>query len=158
MKRVLSFGMILVIVFLLIVSLVVSAILSAASARVASFLPMGIGDAALWAIDAALSLGIITLLFMAIFKVLPDADVSWRDVWRGSLVTAVLFVVGKFLLGFYIGRSNPGSAFGAAGSLAVILVWIYYSAIIFFLGAEFTQVYAERRGSGLRISDASQAR
>lgn len=158
MKRVISFGMILVIVFLLIVSLVVSAILSAASTRVASMLPMGIGDAALWAIDAALSLGIITLLFMAIFKVLPDADVSWSDVWRGSLVTAVLFVLGKFLLGFYIGRSDPGSAFGAAGSLAVILVWIYYSAIIFFLGAEFTQVYAERRGSGLRISDASEAR
>jgi membrane protein len=93
---------------------------------------------------------VITVLFMAMYKVLPDARVAWSDVWRGALVTAVLFVVGKFLLGLYIARADPGSAFGAAGSLAVILVWIYYSAMIFLLGAEFTQVYADRHGSGIR--------
>ncbi|MFP4622587.1 MAG: YihY/virulence factor BrkB family protein, partial [Gemmatimonadota bacterium] len=149
-KRVLSFGMILVIAFLLLVSMVLSALLSAAGGEVAGALPGGLGQAALWVIDLGVSLVVITGLFMAIYKVLPDAVVAWSDVWRGALVTAVLFVLGKFLLGFYIGRSDPGSAFGAAGSLAVILVWIYYSAMILFIGAEFTQVYAQRRGRRIR--------
>jgi membrane protein len=149
-KRVLSFGMILIIVFLLIVSLVVSAALSAAGSSIAGFLPAGIGSATLALVDIVLSLGVITILFMTIYKVLPDAEIAWRDVSVGAFATAVLFVIGKFLLGFYIGHSNPGSAFGAAGSLAVILVWIYYSAMVFFLGAEFTQSWADRRGQGIR--------
>ena len=152
-KRLLSFGMILVIVFLLLVSLVLSAILSAAGSQVAGALPGGIGAGALWFINLALSLLVITLLFMAMYKILPDAVVAWSDVWKGALATAALFVLGKFLLGFYIARSDPGSAFGAAGSLAIILVWIYYSAMIFFLGAEFTQVYAQRKGSGIVPDD-----
>ena len=81
---------------------------------------------------------------------LPDAEIAWKDVALGALFTAALFVLGKFLLGLYIARSEPGSAYGAAGSLAIILVWVYYSAMIFFLGAEFTQVWARRRGEGIR--------
>jgi membrane protein len=152
-KRLLSFGMILVIAFLLLVSLVLSTLLGAAGGTLASFLPTGLGEAALWAINLTLSLLVITLLFMAMYKWLPDAEIAWSDVWRGALATAALFVLGKFLLGFYISRSDPGSAYGAAGSLAVLLVWVYYSAMIFFLGAEFTQVYADRRGSGIQPDD-----
>jgi membrane protein len=150
---VLSFGMILVIAFLLLVSLVLSALLGAAGGAVASVLPGGIGSAALWAVDLGLSLLVTTVLFMAMYRLLPDAEIAWGDVWRGALATAVLFVLGKFLLGFYISHSDPGSAYGAAGSLAVILVWVYYSAMIFFFGAEFTQAYAERRGAGIRPDD-----
>ena len=150
LKRVLSFGMILVIAFLLLVSLVLSALLSQAGGVIADLLPAGLGEATLWAINLALSLAVISALFATMFRVLPDAEIAWSDVWRGALATGVLFVLGKFLLGLYISRSDPGSAYGAAGSLAIILVWVYYSAMIFFLGAEFTQVYASERGKGIR--------
>ena len=146
MKRVLSFGMILVIGFLLLVSLVLSALLTRAGGALAGALPGPLSGAVLQTMELGLSLAVITLLFAAMFRVLPDADVAWRDVWAGALTTAVLFVLGKFLLGLYIAGSDPGSAFGAAGSLAVVLVWIYYSAMIFFFGAEFTQVWARSRG------------
>lgn len=155
MKRVLSFGMILVIMFLLLVSLVLSVVLSAAGSAIAGALPSGFGEPLLRVFDIGLSLLVITLLVMAMYRVLPDARVAWKDVWFGSLVTAALFVVGKFLLALYISNTDPGSAFGAAGSLAIILVWIYYSAMILFLGAEFTQVYAKRRGR--RIEPAAGA-
>jgi membrane protein len=92
---------------------------------------------------------VITALFAAIFKVLPDATVAWRDVWVGAGATALLFVIGKFLIGFYLGRSNPGEAFGAAGSLAVLFVWVYYSSMILLFGAEFTQAWAVHRGGGI---------
>lgn len=154
-KRLLSFGMILGVAFLLLVSLVVSAAISVISAQAAHILPAGISSALLYAIQLALSLGIITLLFAAIFKVLPDAEIAWRDVWVGAAVTALLFVVGKFLLSFYFGRSDPGSTFGAAGSLVLILVWIYYSSMILLLGAEFTQVWARRHGSGIQPSEGA---
>jgi membrane protein len=85
-----------------------------------------------------------------LFKVLPDAKIAWRDVWIGAAITALLFVLGKFLLGLYIGRSSVGSAYGAAGSLIVILIWVYYSAQIVFFGAEFTQVYANQYGSHIK--------
>lgn len=146
LKRALSLGMILVIAFLLLVSLVISALLSRAGGWLAGLLPGAVGQVTLRAIDLGLSLVVITALFAAMFKVLPDARIAWRDVWGGALVTAALFVIGKFLLGFYIGTTDPGSAFGAAGSLALILVWIYYSAMIFFFGAELTQVWARRKG------------
>lgn len=152
-KRVLSFGMILVVAFLLLVSMALSTVLSAAGAEIARVLPGGLGSGALWVFDLLLSVLVITGLFMVMYRVLPDAEIAWGDVWHGALVTAVLFVVGKFLLGFYISQTDPGSAYGAAGSLAVILVWIYYSSMIFFIGAEFTQVYALRRGSGIRPAD-----
>ncbi|HEX6106585.1 MAG TPA: YihY/virulence factor BrkB family protein [Gemmatimonadales bacterium] len=150
MKRVFSLGMVLALAFVLLVSLVLSATLSAFGDSLVQFLPEGLSQPLLQAINFAISFGVITVLFAAIFKVLPDATMAWRDVWVGAAVTALLFVVGKFLLGLYLGRSNPGEAFGAAGALAVMLVWIYYSSMIVFLGAEFTQAWANRRGQGIR--------
>lgn len=148
-KRILSLGMVLMIALLLLVSLVLSAALAALSGWLAQFMPWGLSSVTLYVLDTLVSMAVITLLFAAIFKVLPDAKVAWRDVWLGGFVTALLFVAGKFAIGFYLGKSNPGEAFGAAGSLALILVWIYYSAMIVFLGAEFTQSWAQNKGKGL---------
>jgi len=97
--------------------------------------------------DFVVSLGVITFLFAMIYKFLPDVKIAWRDVWVGALVTGVLFTLGKFLIGLYLGSSAVGSAYGAAGSFAVFLIWVYYSAQVLFVGAEFTQVYAEHCGS-----------
>jgi membrane protein len=152
LKRALSAGMILAVAFILLVSLVVSAVIAGFGDVIADLLPDAIGQAVLWAVQIGLSLAIFTLLFAAIYKVLPDADVPWRVVWFGAFVTAVLFEAGKFGLGFWLGRSDPGEAYGAAGSLALILVWVYYSAMIVLLGAEFTQVWARRRGAAIRPS------
>jgi membrane protein len=149
LKRVFSFGMILSVAFLLLVSLVLSAALSAFGGALSGMLPEGLSATLLQVVNQVVSFAVIGALFAAIFKVLPDATAAWRDVWVGAAVTAFLFVVGKFLIGFYLGRSNPGEAFGAAGSLAVMLVWIYYSSMILLFGAEFTQAWAEARGSGI---------
>jgi membrane protein len=149
LKRVFSFGMILSVAFLLLVSLVLSAALSAFGGALSGMLPEGLSATLLQVVNQVVSFAVIGALFAAIFKVLPDATAAWRDVWVGAAVTAFLFVVGKFLIGFYLGRSNPGQAFGAAGSLAVMLVWIYYSSMIVLFGAEFTQAWAEARGSGI---------
>lgn len=149
-KRLLSFGMILGIAFLLLVSLIVSATISIVVNHASGLLPEGLSAPILWLINVGVTLTIITLLFAAIFKILPDAEVSWHDVLPGAVFTAVLFTAGKFLLSFYLGRSDPGSAFGAAGSLAIILVWIYYSSIILFIGAEFTQVWVRKKGGEIR--------
>jgi membrane protein len=149
LKRVFSFGMILSVAFLLLVSLVLSAALTAFGGALGAMLPDGISATLLQVLNQVLSVVVIAVLFAALFKVLPDARIAWRDVWVGGAVTAVLFVVGKFLLGLYLGQSNPGQAFGAAGSLAVLLVWIYYSSMILLFGAEFTQLWAERRGQGI---------
>jgi membrane protein len=149
LKRVFSFGMILSMAFLLLVSLVVSAVLTAFGDALGAWLPSGISVTLLQVLNQVISLAVVTLLFGVIFKVLPDARVAWRDVWVGAGFTAVLFVVGKFLIGLYLGRSNPGEAFGAAGSLAVLFIWIYYSSLILLFGAEFTQTWAEHRGSGI---------
>ena len=149
LKRVFGIGMVVGLAFILLVSLVVSAVLSAFGDQLSQFLPSGLSAPLLEAINFAGSLAVIALLFGAIFKVLPDAQIAWRDVAVGALVTALLFVAGKFALGLYLGRSNPGEAFGAAGALALMLVWIYYSSMIVLLGAEFTQAWAERRGSGI---------
>lgn len=145
-KRVLSLGMILGIGFLLLVSMLLSAVLSAAGDALGRMLPGFLSGGVLQVLQLTISFLMISVLFGAIFKVLPDVDLGWRDVTVGAVATALLFVVGKSLLGFYLGRSEPGSAFGAAGALAAILVWIYYSAIILLLGAEFTQVWTRRRG------------
>jgi membrane protein len=102
-----------------------------------------------------LSLGMITLLFAMIFKFLPDAKIAWRDVWIGAFLTALLFTIGKFALGIYLGKSGVASSYGAAGSLIVLLLWVYYSSQILFFGAEFTQVYANRFGS--RVAPADNA-
>jgi membrane protein len=149
LKRMFGVGMVVGLSFILLVSLVVSAVLSAFGDQLGRFLPEGLSAPLLEAINFAGSLAIIALLFGAIFKVMPDARIAWSDVGVGALVTAVLFVAGKFVLGLYLGRSNPGEAFGAAGALAVMLVWIYYSSMIVLLGAEFTQAWAEHRGSGI---------
>jgi membrane protein len=155
-KRVLSFGMILGIAFLLLVSLVISAALGAFGDVLAAMVP-GVSEILMQIVQLAISLALISLLFAAMFKILPDAEIAWRDVWIGGLFTAILFVLGKFLIGLYLGNSEPGTAYGAAGSLAVLLVWIYYSAMILFLGAEFTQVRAQRRGGGIRPSKGAVA-
>jgi membrane protein len=130
--------------FFLLVSLVMSALLSALQDYAMSWVP---GLPWLWQVgNAAISLVLVALLFAAIYKFLPDVDIRWRDVWIGAVVTSVLFNGGKYLIGVYLGHAAVGSAFGAAGSFAVLLVWIYYSALICFFGAEFTQVYARRHG------------
>jgi membrane protein len=124
LKRVFSFGMILSVAFLLLVSLVLSAALTAFGGALGTLLPDGLSATLLQVLNQVFSLVVITALFASLFKVLPDARAAWRDVWVGGAATAVLFVVGKFLIGLYLGQSNPGQAFGAAGSLAVLLVWI----------------------------------
>jgi membrane protein len=149
LKRVFGIGMVLGLAFILLVSLVVSAMLSAFGEQLGRFLPEGLSAPVLEAINFLGSLAVIALLFAAIFKVLPDARIAWGDVRVGAVVTALLFVAGKFALGLYLGRSNPGEVFGAAGALALMLVWIYYSSMIVLLGAEFTQVWADRRGRGI---------
>lgn len=155
MKRVLSFAMILVIAFLLLVSLVLSAILGRASMEIADLLPGALSGALLRVVDVGLWIAVVTLLFAAMFKVLPDARIAWRQVWIGAFVTAVLFAMGRLLFGVFLSMSDPGSAYGAAGSLAVILVWVYFSAMIFILGAEFTQVWARRRGARIEPDDGA---
>lgn len=148
-KRLFSFGMLLSIAFLLLVSLVISATLSGAGDRLSSFLPEGLSEPMLQLLNLVVSLLVISLLFAAMFKVLPDAKITWRSVLVGGVATAVLFVLGKYLIGLYIGKSNPGEAYGAAGSLIVLLLWIYYSALIVLFGAEFTESWAEKRGEGI---------
>jgi membrane protein len=148
-KRAFTFGMILALAFLLLVSLILSTVLAAFGGALGRYLPEGFSATLLQAINFAISFGVIALLFGAMFRVLPDAKIRWRDVWVGATVTAFLFVVGKTLIGVYLGHSNPGQAFGAAGSLALLLVWIYYSSMILLFGAEFTQVWADQRGAGV---------
>lgn len=161
--RVLSFAMVLGIGFLLLVSLVLSATLSALGDVVMgqALMDTTVGQI----VNIIVSFAVTTLLFAMIYKVLPDAKISWSDVWIGAAATSVLFTLGKWLIGLYLGRSALGSSYGAAGSLVILLVWIYYSAQILFLGAEFTQVYAQRFGRSIeprpyavRVSEDQRAR
>lgn len=134
--------------FLLVVSFVVSAALNAFGDYLGRMLP---GGAGLWhAVNALFSLAVIALLFALMFEYIPDARPRWRDAWVGGIVTSVLFFVGEDVIGIYLGRSNVGSAFGAAGSLVILLVWVYYSSLIFLFGAEFTKAWAEWHGRRLR--------
>lgn len=144
-KRILSFSLILGIAFLLLVSLVVSAALAGLGNFLESLFP-----GAAWLIqilNVVISFAVITLLFAMMYKYMPDAEIAWKDVLVGAALTTLLFTVGKFVLGLYLGRSGATSAYGAAGSLVLILLWVYYSAQIFLFGAEFTQVYARKYGS-----------
>jgi membrane protein len=144
MQRMISFGLVLGFAFLLLTSLVVSAALAAVHTYMGNTFP---GVVLLWAtVNAVVSLGVITLLFAMIYKVLPDVKLVWVDVWVGALVTAVLFTVGKFLIGLYLGTSSFASTYGAAGSVIVVLVWVYYSSQIILLGAEFTRAYVAQFG------------
>ena len=148
--RLFSFSMVVAVAFVLLVSLVVSAVLSGVGRFMSDSLP---GGATLWqALNIIVSLGVVTVLFAMIFKVVPDVEIRWRDVWVGAFVTAALFSAGKYLLGFYLGTSSVASSYGAAGSVVALVVWVYYSAQIVFLGAEFTQVFARTYGVQIRPS------
>ncbi len=144
-NKFLSFGMVLFVGFLLLVSLVINAVIAAVSTYVVNLLP-GV-QFLLEFVNLVISLAVITAMFAMIYKFLPKIKLEWRDVIIGAAMTSVLFTIGRFLLGWYLGRSGTASAYGAAGSFVLILVWIYYSAQIFLFGAEFTQVYARRHGS-----------
>jgi membrane protein len=140
-----SFAMVLGIGFLLLVSLVLSAAIAAAGKLFAGYLPAS--EFMLHTGTIVVTFIAVTVLFGLLYKVVPDVRIEWRDVWIGAAVTSILFSVGKFLIGLYLGKASVGSAYGAAGSLVIFMVWVYYSAQIFFLGAQFTHVFAERHGS-----------
>jgi membrane protein len=145
LQRLLSFGLVVGVGFVLLVSLLVSAALSALNRYIGSIMP---DIALLWqGVNTLVSLGVVTLLFAMIYQFLPDVDLRLRDVWVGGLVTAGLFSIGKFLIGLYLGTSGVASTYGAAGSVVVLLIWVYYSAQIVLLGAEFTRSYVERLGA-----------
>jgi membrane protein len=146
--RLLSFVMILLVGLLLVLSLLLSLVLSFVIRFFYNLLPLP--SVFIQIADLGFSILLITLLFALIYKVLPDVEIAWTDVWIGSFITAILFTLGKFLFGLYLGHSNISSAYGAASSLAVVLMWVYYSAQIFFVGAEITQVYANRYGSRVK--------
>lgn len=146
-KRMVGFAMVLGVGLMLLVALVASAVIGALGQLVQQ-VP---GGTAVWqVVDIALFVGVFTLLFAALFKYVPDVDIDWSDVWFGAFVTAVLFTVGKWALGIYLSSGSMGSAYGAASSLVILLAWIFYSAQIFFIGAEYTQVHAERKGRHLQ--------
>jgi membrane protein len=147
--RFLSFGLILSIAFLMLISLVISAVLSFFTDYLTQIFP-AVAVFFIHLLNIVVSLGFITLLFALIYKYLPDAIIRWKDVWVGSFLTALLFVIGKFGIGWYIGNNDVGSAYGAAGSVIIILVWIYYSSLIVFFGSEFTQQYACTFGEKIR--------
>jgi len=142
--RFFSFTMVLGLSFLLLVSLVISTALSALN----NYITGNVASASilLGVVNFAISFGVVALIFALIFKFIPDVEIAWRDVWFGSVVTALLFMVGKTAIGIYLGTSSVASSYGVAGSLVVLLLWIYYSAQILFLGAEFTQVFADKYG------------
>jgi len=146
-KRVFSFGVVVTLAFLLLISLAVSAGLAALGGRLTSGLGLPAFVPAL--LESTISFLVVAALFAAMFKLLPDARVDWRDVRAGALGTALLFVLGKWAIGLYLGGADPGSAYGAAGSLAVVLIWVYYSSMLVLFGAMFTRVWAERYGKGV---------
>jgi membrane protein len=147
--RLLSFAMVACVGFLLLVSLILNTVLAAASKYFATYFPLpGIALPLLYSV---VSLLLVITLFALIFKVLPETHVRWRDVWHGAALTGVLFTIGKFIIGLYLGRSGVTSAFGASASVVLILVWTYYSSLILFLGAEFTEVYARRKAAWEKV-------
>ena len=149
-KRLLSFGMVLVIGLLLLASLLVSTTLSALTRLDVGFLA---STSSLWQwVDLFGSFGIVVVLFALIYRYLPDVELAWKDTWTGAVITAVLFTIGKYLVGFYVSRSSLGSAYGAAGSLVIVLVWVFYSTQILLFGAELTQVYTCRYGKPIKHS------
>jgi membrane protein len=144
-EKFLFFTMVLGIGFLLLVSPVISAGLSAFGHYLSGLMP-GMYEVAL-ILNFVIAFSVVTFLFAMMFKFVPDVEIAWRDVWIGAAITSLLFVIGKFLIGLYLGKSHVGSSYGAAGALILVLLWAYYSSQILFLGAELTQVYARRFGS-----------
>jgi membrane protein len=155
LDRLISFSLILSLGFVLVVSLVLNAIAAAISDKIMELLP-GVGNIFLLATDTVVTLFITTILFGCIFKVLPDAKIKWRDVSVGAFVTACLFLLGKYGIGFYLGSSKLGSIYGAAGSVMILMIWVYYSSAILYLGAIFTKVYATDFGSKISPSEYSE--
>lgn len=149
-QRFLSMSMVLGVGFLLLLSMILTTVIQALANRVGEFL--GFGKVLAQIANLGLSALIITLLFAAIFKILPDVEIRWRDVWVGAFVTALLFLLGQFVLGLYLGSGAMSSGFGAASAFVVILMYVYYASLILFFGAEFTQVYAHSRGQALKPS------
>src|SRR6185436_910670 len=150
-QRVLSFALVLAIGFLLMVSLVISAVLGALHA----YLDVRLEAAALFwqALDLAISFGLSVVLVALMFKYLPDREIQWRDTWFGAVITSALFIVGKHAIGLYIGQTTIASSFGAAGSVVVFMIWVYYAALILLFGAEITQAVADRRGAAAPPSE-----
>jgi len=151
--RLFSFAMVMGVAFLLLVSLILGAALAAVGRFLSGALPGG--EVAWQVLNVAISLGVVTALFALTFKTVPHAKVRWRDVWVGAFVTAVLFNVGKLLIGLYLGKATFSSAYGAAGSLVLLVIWVYYSASILLLGAEFTQAYALYYGSCIEPAEGA---
>ena len=147
MKRVFSFGILITVAFLLLVSLALSTVIAAISTALTT--RFGIPPVLLQVVTALGSFFVIALLFAVMFRYLPDARVSWRDVRAGAVGTALWFVVGRTVIGLYLGRADPGSVYGAAGSLALVLIWVYYTSMIVLFGAEFTKLWAQRYGKGI---------
>src|SRR5438874_3210997 len=154
-QRAISFTLILGVSFLMLVSLLVSAMLAAITGYFSYLLP---GATFLWhVLDVVVSFSIVVGIFAAIYKIVPDVHIDWQDVWTGAIVTAVLFTAGKAAISLYIGRTGVGSAYGAAGSVMILLAWVYYSSQILFLGAEFTKLYAEQRRFVVRPLKGAEA-
>jgi len=154
LDRLISFSLILSLGFVLIVSLALNALVAVLSSKIEKLIT-GMGDSFLFVLDNLISLIITTLLFGTIFKVLPDAKIKWKDVLVGALITAVLFTLGKYGIGFYLGKSKLATIYGAAGSVMIIMLWVYYSAAILYLGAVFTKVYATNFGGRIYPNDYS---
>ncbi|MGZ3939944.1 MAG: YihY/virulence factor BrkB family protein [Flavisolibacter sp.] len=149
LNRLLSFSLIIGLGFLLLVSLIINALLTLLSETLTKrfpHFPIGLFNLA----NSLIILAVITFLFAVIYKVLPDAIISWKDAWIGSIFTALLFLLGKFLIGYYLGKSNLGVTYGAAASVIILLAWVYYSSLILYFGAEFTKVYALFSGEGIK--------
>lgn len=144
-SRLLSLGLVLSLAFLLLVSLVVSTLLSALGGWLGTLMPGW--ETVLQILNILVSFSILTVLFAMIYKFMPQAEVAWRDVWTGAVVTALMFEIGKLLIGLYVGKTAVASSYAAAGSLVVVLIWVYYAAQVFLLGAEFTWVYSKEHGS-----------
>ena len=155
LDRTRSFAFILAIGFLLLISFFITAAISALNDYIRKFLPDIIIYIA-YTLDFLVSTAIITVLFALIFKYLPDVKIKWKTVWIDALITSILFVIGKFLLGLYFGEAQPGSTYGAAGTVVLILLWVSYSCLILFFGAEFTWVFSNRYGLGIQPSSKTE--
>jgi membrane protein len=151
-NRLLSFSMVIGIGFILLVSLLVNALVELLNTRLQHFFPQ-MTVYLFYIINIIIIFAVISLLFATIFKILPDGKIKWRDVMTGSFFTAFLFMIGKLAIGYYLGKSNIAGVYGAAGSVIIILVWVYYSSIILYFGAEFTQVYANLYGHSILLND-----
>jgi membrane protein len=148
-NRIISFSLIISLGFLMLVSLVINALMDALNERLLNIFSEGTFYL-MYALNVTIIFAIISLFFTIIYKVLPDARIYWRDAMKGAMFTAVLFLLGKFLIGYFIGSSKTSAAYGAAASLVIVLLWIYYTSVILYFGAEFTKVYALQRGQGIK--------